>query len=258
MSNEPFESDIPKIVLDQEDREAYQRKQQPGNRKAPPPTSDAPEPKSSGGKGLAVFSLLVALGACGASGYLFHQNQQQLAAAKAAEQRIEDLEQRLSATGEELDQSAVALQVKVKELVDKTGELWEQMDKLWASAWRRNQSEIAELRTQLGDQSQLNNTLKKQLSVLETDLSLAGTNLALLQEQLNGNANDISQANKANTLQAKDIASLGEQLVRLNNELAEISKQTRGLGNRLNELEKWQRTQPTTTKPPLTVGAANP
>ena len=68
-----------------------------------------------------------------------------------AEQRILQLENKLSATGEEIGESTVALQVKVTELTNKTNELWEQMDKLWASAWRRNQQEIADLGDRVGN-----------------------------------------------------------------------------------------------------------
>ena len=122
-------------MLDEEDRRGYQNKsKRSGATKAGAPSPQTPAPSSGGGKGLTVLALLIALAASGGAGYLFMQLEQQKIAAQSAEQRIADLENRLSATGEDLGESTVALQVKVSELSNRAEELWEQMDKLWASA----------------------------------------------------------------------------------------------------------------------------
>ena len=90
---------------------------------------------------LAVLTLMVLL----AGVYLLlQQNQAQKDLLINASSRITELENRLSNTDESVSQSSVAQQVKLKELNDRTDELWTQMDKLWASAWRRNQTEITE------------------------------------------------------------------------------------------------------------------
>ena len=126
-------------------------------------TDSLDEPKSSSGGSsfTVVFALLIALGAGGASGWLYTQNEAQKKVLLDAQQSIAELENRLSATDEEMGQSAVALQVKVTELGEKADQLWEQMDKLWASAWRRNQSEIKTLRQKVDNQS---GDLSKQFS----------------------------------------------------------------------------------------------
>ncbi|MCK5880223.1 MAG: hypothetical protein KAG18_00025 [Sinobacterium sp.] len=63
--------------------------------------------------------------------------------------RINALEARLSDTDESMSQSSVAMQVKLNEVKSKTDQLWGQMDKLWASAWRRNQTDIVEHASQI-------------------------------------------------------------------------------------------------------------
>ena len=54
----------------------------------------------------------------------------------------------MSATGEEIGESTVALKVKLEAISEKTELLLTEMDKLWASAWRRNQTEIKALNAQ--------------------------------------------------------------------------------------------------------------
>ena len=142
MSPEQFD-DMPKILLEKDDVESFQRtrgKGQKGKKASSTPEKEQPEiPESSGSSPswFAVLFLLVII--VGAASYWSNL---QYKSGLAAQARITELERRLSATGAEMDQSAIALQVKVTELSEKTSQLWEQMDKLWASAWRRNQEEI--------------------------------------------------------------------------------------------------------------------
>ena len=101
----------------------------------------------------------VAIIALAAGSYgLYQQNQATKAQLFASEQRIAELERTLSATGEEMGESAGAMRAKLSELTEKTDELWSQMDKLWASAWRRNQSEIKELQKQTNNIASTNNS----------------------------------------------------------------------------------------------------
>ena len=124
-----------------------------------------------------------------------HQQNVQL---QDARERVEKLEQQLSTTDESVSQSSVAMQVKLKELNDRSDELWTQMDKLWASAWRRNQTEIVEhgeklekhsklLKTadaKLAKLSERNNTFKADILALK-----AGTEeVAVLDQELERNS----------------------------------------------------------------------
>ena len=83
-------------------------------------------------------SLVVAAVAC-AWAWQLQQELNRAAAVQASyEARISDLEDRLSDTDEGMNQSSAAMAVKIKEL-------YSEVDKLWASAWRRNKAKIAEL-----------------------------------------------------------------------------------------------------------------
>ena len=134
MSSNSKDTDFAPINVDVSDR-------------IPVSSKKSPAPKQSGSgtgapKGLLVVALLIALGASGGCAYLYSELQKSQETIVANQNRIQSLENRLSATGEEMGNSTVALQVKVSELTEKSDELWDQMDKLWASAWRRNQEEI--------------------------------------------------------------------------------------------------------------------
>ena len=146
MANNSKNDEFPTIRLDEEDRRDYQTKRQAAPTKTTPPPSSSPsanrQPSGSGnGNGIwVVLVAVIALAACGGCYYLYTLLEHQKAVAEQAEQRILQLENKLSATGEEIGESTVALQVKVTELTNKTNELWEQMDKLWASAFLASQS----------------------------------------------------------------------------------------------------------------------
>lgn len=86
---------------------------------------------------LAVILILGALVAVGV--FQLHSQTVQL---ESARDRIAELEKRLSTTDESVTRSGVALQVTIKDIQARQQELTAEMDKLWASAWRRNQSEI--------------------------------------------------------------------------------------------------------------------
>jgi chromosome segregation ATPase len=71
--------------------------------------------------------------------------------------RIQQLENQLSATGEEIGESTIALKVKLEAVSEKTELLLSEMDKLWASAWRRNQEEIKALNSKSINMAQQQN-----------------------------------------------------------------------------------------------------
>lgn len=248
MSNEKFETDIPKIVLEKEDREAFQRtRQQSTGKSTPPVDSDSSKGKSSGASSFLVFLVfLIAAGASGASYWLYEQKLQQDKALNDAEQRILELERRLSATGEEMDQSAVALQVKVTELSEKTETLWGEMDKLWASAWRKNQSEIKALDKSVKVQG---SNLSKQFSALESDVISGTTNLAVIQEQLDGQLGKSQEM--ARSIQEVALSGNGmNQLIEdLQAKVVAADKINSSLTKRIADLEKWRRTLPAPVRP---------
>ncbi len=239
MANEPFDTNIPKIVLDKEDRDAFHRTRNSSGKVASPEKTENTEVKQSGASSFWVFlTLIIAIAAAGTNYWLYQQKIAQDSVLESAQKRISDLESRLSATGEELDQSAVALQVKVNELSEKTNQLWDQMDKLWASAWRKNQSEIKALTTQLQDQKRSTN---QQVSVVEADIGLVTTNLAVLKEQLDNQVAQVQQINQSMATLNKNDSDFKRQFGDLEAKLIAVDQVNSALTRRIGELEKWRR-----------------
>ncbi|MGY0640336.1 MAG: hypothetical protein ACW7DM_06135, partial [Paraglaciecola chathamensis] len=187
MSNDNTKDEMPSMVLDKDDLDSYRRNRGPApSNKSKSSTTKTKEPKSkgSGPSWLSMLFFIIILAA--GIGYTAYTIEQQKLVIIEAQKRIGDLENRLSATGEEMDQSAVALQVKVTELSAKTQELWDQMDKLWASAWRRNQSEIKDLEASMKSQK---SALEQSISAVKGETDVNATTVGLLQEQLDSTNN---------------------------------------------------------------------
>ncbi|GGF55117.1 hypothetical protein [Alteromonas lipolytica] len=236
MANNSRNDDFPTIRLDEEDRRGYQSKATQVHRSVSPSqaTTSAETTKSGGGAGWGVTALLVAIIGCGAAGYLYTLTQQQSATLQSAEQRIQQLENKLSATGEEIGESTVALQVKVTELSNRTTELWEQMDKLWASAWRRNQKEIADLSDKVaGDKKDL----LESVSQVARNLDGQKTQLATL----NSSLETVSDEMLAINVQMEQIsAGNGErqqQVKNLDDKIALLEQRNNALSSRIASLE---------------------
>ncbi|WP_026377167.1 hypothetical protein [Aestuariibacter salexigens] len=227
------DDDLPKIVLDEEDRDAYQRaRATQSGKKKPPQADDNVKVQKSGG---AVLALLLAFMACGAAGYLYHLNTQQQQMLVSAQERITDLERRLSATGEEMGESTVALQVKVKELSAKSDELWEQMDKLWASAWRRNQKEISDLSTLVAEQ---NKARGDRLSAVETSLKDANSQRSMLNEKLTTQANEMLSVAASLEQLNRGIETQRSRITELGDSFAVLDQRNTALVGRLTQLEQ--------------------
>ncbi|MGB1261366.1 MAG: hypothetical protein ACPG52_00530 [Cognaticolwellia sp.] len=141
MSNR-VEPEIPTITLDRDQTRKHSAKA-----KTAESSLSTTERKSS--PMLRALLFLMPYAALAGAGWYFYQ-QQELAnnALENSVERIQQLENQLSATGEEMGESTIALKVKLEAISEKTELLLSEMDKLWASAWRKNQSEIKALNSQ--------------------------------------------------------------------------------------------------------------
>ncbi|MEP1447130.1 MAG: hypothetical protein ABJK37_13585 [Paraglaciecola sp.] len=238
MANDPLD-DMPKIRLEKDDLESFHRtRAQTTNKSAKKGKQpDEPSAPSNSPSWFAfLFLLLMIVGA--ASFWSFKQYQVlQLAQSNniKLESRITELENRLSATGEDMDQSAAALQVKVSELSEKTQHLWSEMDKLWASAWRRNQSEIGDLGKTL---KTLKAKSEKSAKTLSSNTAENNTSIGLVKEQLESQANLLSQLNKQFS-QMRDVdADLEQQLASLREKLISTALANNNLTNQIDDLRK--------------------
>jgi predicted nucleic acid-binding Zn-ribbon protein len=239
MPADRYDDDLPKIVLEKEDRVSFH---QPAGNAPKGKTTTSPmssdEQKSSGGSSFTVvLAFLLALGASGASGWLYMQNEEQKKQFADAQNRIAELENRLLASDEEMGQSAAAIQVRVTELTEKTDQLWEQMDKLWASAWRRNQADIKKLTQTVDNQS---GDLGKQFSVVESELGLASTTIGILQEQLSAQQERTQELSTSLSAIVEKGGESEQTITNLRSMLVATDNTNNELIKRLAELEKWR------------------
>ncbi|WP_448212979.1 hypothetical protein [Colwellia sp. MEBiC06753] len=221
----PIDDNIPSIKPDLDEVEAYRSTKSPSKASAKVEatsstrTPDTPKKSST----LAILNSLVLYAAFAGGGYWFYQQDlKSTQALHAAEERIVDLEKQLSATDEEMGESTVAMRAKLEGLIEKTDKLWDEMDKLWASAWRRNQSEIKELRS---------STIKA-----ENNLKTLGTEVA-------GNDKDIRDLNEKNTTLSFSLDALTEQLAQAKNiqtSLNELNSKLVNLENKSSSRDRKQ------------------
>ncbi|PAJ75383.1 hypothetical protein CJF42_05275 [Pseudoalteromonas sp. NBT06-2] len=209
MLNQDSDDHIPAIVLDKEDikHTSFDVKTIT--------TQDTSEKQTSK---ISILLVILTMTAFSVSiWFLYQQNNLLL----NSQRRIETLENQLSATGEEIGTSAVFMQVKVKDLSEKTAELWKQMDKLWASAWRKNQNDIGELKANLQKYQTLQT---QQQGVMKSVLSQ--------QAQLAINYN------KQTAIKTKSIQELKELLFEFEMKSADSETKISELKVKINNLSK--------------------
>lgn len=248
MANDSKNDDFPTIRLDDEDRRDYQQNKRRAGHKAshtiPSDNAakqtvvdddDEDDVKRGGASTvLVVLVLLLALGGLGGCYYLYTLLQQQQAVAQDAEGRLAELERKLSATDEEMGESTVALQVKVNELSEKSKETWEQVDKLWASAWRRNQKEITELSDKV---SSMQKELTASVSRVSEDVSSHQSRLTSIKNQLASLADEVLAFNVSLEQVNNDKQSQQQTVQNVNDKLSVLEKRNNTLNSRINALE---------------------
>lgn len=224
--------DVPNIRIDASDRTVQ------GNNPngAQPP---APTIVKANNQGLVICTLLIALIAAGASGFLYYTQQQSQMALDSATTRILELENRLSATGEEMGNSTVALQVKVGELANRAEELWGQMDKLWASAWRRNQKDIKDLSKVVEDnRTQAQSNVNTVTASVKKSINRVNNQFDALQNDFNATKNEILSVSleletmKQGLLSGQDTNSV------INEKIAILEQRNTALRNKVAAMEK--------------------
>jgi chromosome segregation ATPase len=184
-------------------------------------------PVQGGGAGLLarlliVISLVVAAVACAWAWQLQQELDVTVPVLALYEERISDLEDRLSDTDEGMNQSAATLGVKIKELSS-------EVDKLWASAWRRNKAKIAELEKSSSAHGSRLSTLAATDSTYSTQLKA----LAADMQQLRSVAGDLEQlVSSAQSNQAL-LEQLGDDVSRTTLEISRLQK-------RVQVSEEWQ------------------
>ncbi len=216
---------IPPIIPSRDDvgsPDAARRKPAGGGKPRPPKGG-----RGGGGAGLVarlfiVISLVVAAVACAWAWQLQQELLKANAVLEGYEARISDLEDRLSDTDEGMNQSAAAMAVKIKEL-------YSEVDKLWASAWRRNKAKIADLEksstshaSQLATLTKTDKDYSAQLQSLATDI-----------EKLRSVAGDLERLVSSAKANEALLERLGDDVSRATLEVAKLQK-------RVQAGEEWQ------------------
>lgn len=233
-------------------------------RSVTPAASETPQAPSKSSPALTTFLVIAYLGLAG-TGYFFYQENEKLKATLAnSNSRIAQLEDQLSATGEEMGESTVALRAKLEAITEKTNTLWGEMDKLWASAWRRNQTEIKELRTFTIKQPKLDKkqdstlaNLNKTVGDIQEKQTAAEFNVEALSEQLSSANNLKADLGNIRTelanLQQKSQGRDSQQL-EVATAVSELDMSLKMLIERIEKLETQKRTTAGVAKP---AGANN-
>ena len=160
-----------------------------------------------------VFLILMPYVAIAGTAWYFHQQQLSVnTVQESSAQRIQQLENQLSATGEEMGESTIALKVKLEAIGEKTELLLSEMDKLWASAWRKNQQEIKALNSQ-------SIKISQQQDKFENTVSLQNNSISDLKDKI--------------TATEFSINAVSEQMIAVSSLKAELKK----LSSELNTLE---------------------
>ncbi len=248
-----FEPKLPSLAPERDQIDAFRKTQGTGNRTrtatSPSDNKRTQKPKleksSSGFTSFVVLLLLVAVG--GGGWWLFDQNKKMNIALTSAEKRIHNLEQQLSVTGEEMGESTVAMQARLALLGQKTEELWTQMDKLWASAWRKNQADIIKLSTQVSSQSKAvsnqsseTNKLRASFKAVTQKLDEGEINIGILSEQVaeaQTLKNQLEQVrNDMATIKSKSFSG-DQQQIELASSVTQNNETLKALLGRLKSLE---------------------
>ena len=162
---------------------------------------------------LITLSLVVAAVACAWAWQLQAALERTSEVQLSYEARIADLEDRLSDTDEGMSQSATAMAVKIKEL-------YSEVDKLWASAWRRNKTKIADLEKSTASHASTLASLQQTDKDYSAQLQLLAADMKALQA-VAGDLERIQNTAKASEAQ---LERLGDDLNRLNLEFAKLQR----------------------------------
>jgi len=234
------------------------------------PSVSSPEVKVSSSSTLSKLSTLLIYLLLGGAGYWgYQQNINTLSLLNSAENRIADLERQLSATGEEMGESAIEMKVRIETLGKTSDKLWIEMDKLWASAWRKNQSQIKSLQSKNKSFNELSSTQRKKITstLASTTASIKEINdkqiaaeysLDALKEQLKSSdllmekmqelSLELSAIESSSQRRDTQQIALASRVTKLNEQNNQLRSQIKSLQTKLAQVIK---TIPAKTAPPI-------
>lgn len=180
----------------------------------------SPDRPSSSGGGSSLLgrlsitvALVVAAVACAWAWQLQQELQSSAEVMAQYEQRIANLEDRLSDTDEGLSQNTATMAVKIKEL-------YSEVDKLWASAWRKNKAKIEALEKQSASNTKKVASTAKSLAADAALLKSVSGDISKL-KKVAGDLDRLMVSAKSNQAEVERVA---DSLNRINLEYAKLNK----------------------------------
>ena len=209
---------IPSITATRDGHPQRARSGARGNKPVGNGRSPDKSPSSGGGAGLLArlcitVALVVAAVACAWAWQLQQELQGSAEIMAQYEQRIADLEDRLSDTDEGLSQNTATMAVKIKEL-------YSEVDKLWASAWRKNKAKIEALEKQSASNTKKVASTAKSLATDEALLKSVSGDISKL-KKVAGDLDRLMVSAKSNQAEVERVA---DSLNRINLEYAKLNK----------------------------------
>lgn len=201
------EPEIPTINIDQDQvkmvREPVTKAQKTDNARTTPKST-----KSSPSLPKTLLMLMPYIALAGTAWYFYQQQLNVNQVLETSVGRIQQLENQLSATGEEMGESTIALKVKLEAISEKTELLLSEMDKLWASAWRKNQQEIKALNSQ-------SIKMSEQQDKFTNSVNLQSNSISDLKDKITATEFSINAVSE----QMISVSSLKTELKKLSSEL---------------------------------------
>ena len=207
------------------------------------PKKPAPKAHSSGGGGggwmIACLVLVVLIAVMG----VWFQKQMTVLQAQMDErisessQKLGNLQSRLSATDESLNQSSGQLQDTVRAQGKKLEENNTEIRKLWDLSNKRNRADIAEQSKKLNALSSTINEVKKAQAGVDGKLQGIGKDTAALKKQVDS---AVAAVNKSSEQWQTRISQMQTQLDVLVENINQLESQQQNLKNALAKVEKGQ------------------
>jgi len=197
---------IPTIVPSRDSEFPVARRSKKGNGGARPPA------QSGGGMGvlarlLLVISLVVAAVACAWAWQLQQEMKQAGATIAGFENRIADLEDRLSDTDEGMSQNAAVQAAKIKELDS-------EVRKLWDNVWKQSKARLAKLEAS-------SKSYDSKIAANEKAIKSAAGDLSKM-KNVAGDLDRLMSSAKSNQAEVERVA---DTLNRINLDLAKLNRQ---------------------------------
>jgi chromosome segregation ATPase len=179
------------------------------------PSPNYPPPSTSSTSPLAIIALLIALGGVGLGGYFGWQLTQAQTQLAAADARILELENRLSASSDESSQSLTQVDAKLR---------WadSEIRKLWGVAHDTNRKAIAANTEKIGELSKDMAAVKKDTAAAKTAASGLQSQLASSKTAMDAAIAKVDGAVSNTAALSKRLQDLTEQLDRTEAQLASL------------------------------------